>query len=546
MKFHGGESTGKNDLFRGVTLLLKDRYLDMILIALILIFSFYVRFISLSDPGITWDEGYYVHAGITYVDNIFRLDFTHPAWNENIEQPPVGKYLYGATIWLFNGGLYNYDAYIVSKATSAMMGAVTCVLVYMIGIEFFDRRIALVSAAILALMPDFVAHTQIAALDAPVALFFTLTIYLFMKALKNNNPGYYIASAVSLGLLIDTKFTGILAIPIMVILYILQRLRDPSVAKEAEAVANAGKKLLPLHKIDTYLPIIPIACFFAITAFTMYLVWPWVWNSPYNFGATLKHWTLAVPREYFFGHLQPTPIYYYPVYFLITTPALLFIPLALGVYAFIRSRDIFKYSILLWFLIPFIYDVSTFKQNGMRYLLMIYPAVAVLCAAGIWAVARWIGAHWKNKLAADVIFFGISALAVVYLLFSLASVYPYYLDYYNELVGGPAGAYENSSFEVGYWGEGIYDSVMYIEAHAKPGSTVLVTMPNQWVNVYGKNETYILPSGEVCANDTVDYIINNAYFERHGSLSFNRSDYGLIYETKVQGVPLVKVYGKIT
>lgn len=520
------------------------RLIDILLVLLILIFSFSVRYVNIAAPGITWDEPFYVHAGITDISNILHVNFTSSAWSENSEQPPVSKYLYGTVIWIFNGGRYDYNAFIVSKLLSAVMGAATCALVYLLCREFFDRRLAIASACILALIPDFLANTQMAALDAPIVLFFTLTIYLFMLAVKNDSLRFYLASAISLSLLVDTKFNGLLAIPIMAIFFIVNMYKNPSSGKNL-------RKLFPmklpnaLRKVDRYLPVAPTICFIMISIVVAVIIWPWIWLDPLNLGRTLKHWIDVTPYEYFLGTYQKAPLYYYPVYFIVTTPVLLLIPLVVGIYTAIRSKSINKYAIVLWFFIPFLYDFSNFVQDCMRYLLMIYPAVAILCAIGLDEISRSSLIH--NVKIKNILFISLTICTVAYLIFSLLSISPYYLDYYNSLAGGTSNANDHRLFEVGWWGEGIYDSVMHVENTASPNSTVYVAEPNHMIGIYAKNDTYILQeSDEESVPDNVDYIITNLYSDKYLKVHFNASRYQVVYETKAQGAALATVYKKVT
>jgi hypothetical protein len=101
----------------------------------------------------------------------------------------------------------------------------------------------------------------------------------------------------------------------------------------------------------------------------------------------------------------------------------------------------------------------------MRYLIMIYPAIALICACGLWAAAGWIGDRVKS-VGRDRAFAVGSTLTVVYLVVSLILVHPYYLDYYNALAGGPKGAYDHKSYEFGWWGEGVKAAMDYVERTA--------------------------------------------------------------------------------
>jgi len=521
--------------------------MDLLILLFIFLVAFFIRYSTLMDGGITWDERFYVHAGISYIDNLLHLNFGHEAWLDNNEQPPVSKYLYGFVIGLFNGGHYDYGAFFVSRVASALMGATICLLVYIFCREFFNTGIAIAASLILSLIPDFVAHTQIAALDSPVAFFFTITVILFMIALKRESRLYFLASGAAFGLLIGTKFNGVLALPVLIAIFFVYQRSNPAIGnKLREMFRDRRTRSGILGRVDSAVPIIPFAILVFLAGAIFYVSWPWIWNDPLNFARTLKHWTV-VPEEYLLGSLQAHPLYYYPVYFLVTTPALLFIPLAAGVYSALRSKDPFKLAILIWFIVPFAYNLSTFIQDGMRYLLMIYPPMAILIADGVSVLASRAGAVIKTAHARTYAMAIIVVVLTIYLAATLLSFCPYYLDYYNELSGGSQAIYEDKLYEFGWWGEGIYDSVAYLEYNAEPGSTVLVAaQPNSIIWLYQKNLTYICPENfSVTVNDSVDYFIINPFIELYGDVSYNESQYELFYETGLHGAPLVKVFKNV-
>jgi hypothetical protein len=480
------------------------------------------------DQGITWDEPTYVNTGIVYIQDVIHLDFSHDSWNMNLEHPTFGKFLYGAAVVLLHHGLYDYQSMFIGKALSALMGALTCAMVYLIGREFFTRRVGAAAAIVLALIPVFVANNQQAALDTPLALFFTVTMFLFMLAVKSGDWRIYAISAVSLGVLVDTKFNGLLIVPVMALFYLINRFMRRS----------SGMKQ------DTLLTLAGAIGFTAIAGLTLYALWPWIWNSPENLVSSLDHWGYA-PQEYFLGTLQAATPIYYPVYFMVTTPALLLIPFFIGIYSLARSKDPYKYALLLWCFIPFCYGLSHMVQDGMRYLLMIYPAVALICAAGLLEAAGWASKLNIGNGLKKAAFPALVALTALYLIVSLATIYPYYLDYYNVLSGGSANVDQNRQFEFGWWGEGLSDSILYIETHAAHRSMVyLAVEPPTSVHFYSKNCTYESADNVYFGGET-DYVLVNAYEERYDTVVFNRPEYQLVYETTVQGMPLVKVYKNI-
>jgi 4-amino-4-deoxy-L-arabinose transferase-like glycosyltransferase len=266
---------------------------DLFIILLIVLFAFGVRYVSLMDQGITWDEPVYLNSGIVYVYNVIHLDFSHSSWNTSMEHPTFGKLLYGMAVVLLHHGLYDYQSMFISKILSAVMGALTCALAYLIGREFIGRHVGAAAAIILALIPVFVAHNQQAALDTPLALIFTVTMFLFMLAVKRGDWRIYAISAVSLGILVDTKFTGLLIVPVMALFYLIHRFMQRS----------SGTKQ------DILLVLAGAIGFTAVAGLTLYALWPWVWNSPSNLVMSVEHSNFA-PQEYFLGTLQrATPIY---------------------------------------------------------------------------------------------------------------------------------------------------------------------------------------------------------------------------------------------
>ena len=554
------------------------RKIEICLIILLIIAALAVRCYGLMDNGLTWDEPITVNAGLSTIVAGTQFSFNSGAWAMNSEHPPIGKYLYGIVIWLFNGSELNYTGFLLAKLVSVLMGVATCLLVYFIGQKFFNKAIGFTAAFILAFIPVFVAHTQIAALDSPIAFFFTLTMCLFMLATKKNSTFYYGVTAFSLGLLIGVKLNGLLILPVLAVFYLLYRHEYlvKNKAKSANVQKIKGKKSdrkeenSLLQTIKAYVPPLGFATFCIITILTLFLSWPWLWfGTVSRLNITLSHWSY-MPQEYFLGQLGQTPVYYYIVYFMVTTPLLLFIPLALGVYRASRSKDVYKYAILLWLIIPFAYSFSTIKQGGMRYLLMIYPAMAILCGYGLYEIAEWIGKLNVVPMIKKAALPALCAITVVYLIICLASVQPYYLDYYNSLAGGYQNIHDSRSYNFGWWGEGIYDAEKYVSNVGGSNTTTFVfTMPDDATHlVYDLGPRFIQSnitnSQALCyiqnmvqlndLNSTgiywnsddhawkPDYVITNFYAEEYDNLTVNPARFKEVYASNVQGAPLVRVY----
>jgi len=107
------------------------------------------------------------------------------------------------------------------------------------------------------------------------------------------------------------------------------------------------------------------------------------------------------------------------------------------------------------FVFAFLINLGTKKAD--RYLLPIFPALDLLAGLGLSAVGAWVGK--RGGLAVCIV--GIAGQ----LAFALPT-YPYYLSYYNPVMGGPRKAPE--VMLIG-WGEGLDQAAAYLNSkpHAK-------------------------------------------------------------------------------
>jgi 4-amino-4-deoxy-L-arabinose transferase and related glycosyltransferases of PMT family len=539
---------------------------DIILIILIALLAFSIRYASLSDVGATTDEPVYIIAGLNYIDNIQHFDISSPTWAVNVEHPPVSKYIYGTAIWLSQGFKDpNYGMFLAAKTASAVMGVLSCIVVYLIGRDFFNRQTGVAAGIVMALAPEFIAYTQVATIESPLVLLVSLTMYAFMLSLKKESRNYFLAAAILFGLVLGTKYNGVLILPViglMFLIYSLAKLRDRSGKLDAATI---------IGNLRTIVPVVPMIVFASLVVLVFFAIWPWLWSDPVGqMRPSLDPWASQV-QEYFLGVKQVPPLFYYPIYFLVTIPALLLIPLAVGIVSAARSKDAFKIGILLLFIIPFAYNLSSFIREGIRYIIIIYPAVALLCGYGLYRIGELVY-RWKGKanVTETQVFWGLTGITGVYLLITAASVSPYYLDYYNVLSGGPQNVQEHKLFKFSWWGEGIKESMDWVNDNAKPGSTIMMmTYPEDKANTMYFNDgmSYIYPlfsstgsvnkeynftrepsinfNGET-RQVSPDYVIINQAMTDLLNITFSDSSYRVIYTSKVGGAPLVTVYKNMT
>jgi hypothetical protein len=182
--------------------------------------------------------------------------------------------------------------------------------------------------------------------------------------------------------------------------------------------------------------------------------------------------------------------------------------------------------------------LSPVRQDGVRYILPSLVALAVASAAGVdWLVESLGRTNFGRRGRREpMMFAAASAVLIIYMGVTCWRIHPYYLDYYGEQVGGPAGVARDRSFEVAWWGEGIGEAVEYINRSAAPGARVHrgCVRPSHLTWLRGD-----LFSAEVHRPADADWILVYEASWRRCPLP---PDARLAFEVTAQGAPLARVY----
>ncbi len=411
------------------------------------------RAIGLDAQGRTWDERDYFLASIHYVRNLLLGDGNPLAFRYNLEHPPIAKWIYA----IFTGLLaHGDDDHTPGKLAASLMGGATCMLIYLIVKELYDRRTGLLAGLLCAFIPPFVAHGKVLGLEAPMTLFYVAALYGVVRWFNDTTRIEPIVWAgVCTTFAIFSRMTAVWLIPTLLVPYTLAIVAGPDRGRRARAI-------LPY-----------LGGLFAAVAVT-YLLWPWIWHHPYDaLMRTWGHWNGYKTREWYLGKFREPPFSYYQVAFLLSSPVGYLIP-TLGWVAstFVRRKpaDLILAGFLLF---PFLQSIPEFRQDAVRYVIQAFPALAATSAVGffwLWSIAEARLPALRKPRAPLV---GASVL-VAYAALVCAWIHPYYLDYFNEILGGPAGVERGRVCELSWWGEGVTNLVGWVNAHAPPGSRVAV------------------------------------------------------------------------
>ena len=218
----------------------------------------------------------------------------------------------------------------------------------------------------------------------------------------------------------------------------------------------------------------------AIPVFIM--VWPWLYVDTlervrtYIGFMTVNHYEFG---QYYLGRFfLPPPWYFSFVMVWAVLPLGLTVLYFLGI---VRSKmgkgDAgLGWLLLLSALMP-ILVISTGKSvvfDNERLIMVTFPFLAGLVGAGFgWMISGWkkLAAKMGKPLVAQVGIVALAALAFLPQLVTMVQLYPHYLSYYGESVGGVAGA-ARLGLETTYWCETFSLALPIINQQARPNDRV--------------------------------------------------------------------------
>jgi hypothetical protein len=310
--------------------------------------------------------------------------------------------------------------------------------------RMFPFALAALAALLWATDPFLIGYSRLLHTDALAASFAALCL-LAAAAYWNHtrHPGLLVLSAVCGALGVLSKSPALAVLPVV-----------------ALAALWPIASRLPRHASR----ITPLLAWGLVFALTLALVWPAVWAAPLRVYELLR---LGVEAEgarphmtgnFFMGQAVEVPDWrYYPVALALrTTPitlaGVLLLPL---VWRQAREMPAERRSLLLLaaFVVLVVLAFSLFPKKFNRYLVLAFPALDVLAAAGIvWTIAALARGRVYLQRALLV------ALALLAWL-NAAAWHPYSIAAFNRALGGAeAGA---RTFSVG-WGEGFGQAAAWL------------------------------------------------------------------------------------
>jgi len=388
--------------------------------------------------------------------------------------------------------------------------------------ELYGNKAGIIALFLYSFSPTFLAHGRLVTTDIGAAAAFFIATYYIIKWLQDSTKKNLIIAGIVFGLALLTKFSLVLLIPYFIVITLLWMIinKDWKPMFGLILIGIIAMALVyPLYLFHTWnYPMekqIADANHNLATYGNRLLADPVLWMNTQTilrpYGQFFTGLLMVIQRAsggntaYFMGEISNVawPLYF-PIVFLIKVPLTLLILMALALLSFsltkvrtpktktgvlsllrIKSGFFKKYFVeisLFIFLGIYWYTSITSNLNiGVRHVLPIFPIIYILIAGQI---SKWIRMPQgpileKIKLTPKKLFVSVKMttkayfklclkyLILIILLLWYASgvirIYPHFISYFNESVGGPSQGYKYVTDSNLDWGQDLKRLAQYVE-----------------------------------------------------------------------------------
>lgn len=509
---------------------------------LVFIILFFLGVGVVDDFGITWDEPVHFASGDLYLNRV--LDNGGFSFSDSDFRGAMQFYGPVFDIWgAINNRIFSEKLGILAPDNARhihiiICGVLTVIFTYLLAQKAGSTRVAVFAALFLLAFPRFLGHSFNNPKDIPLSAVFVISIYFYYLRLTTGKRKFSLILAILGGIGFATRFQYVI-FPVLIFAYTIIY-----ICLKYDNKQEIVKKLISLWDLlAAILMSIPIGIGF----------WPYFWSDTllklkrmvefYLYHRSqARLLILYFGKDYIPGYNMPW--HYAPVMLAITTPLITMGFFLLGMLRIIvlwlrpsngknRNRRLFVILPILWILIgiiPFILPGQR-VYGGIRHFLFITPAFCLIAALGLDGLIRRI----EKRIRAW--YYPIIFLIFSILFFRVYSYHPYYTTYYNQLVGGPKGAFRRFGLE--NWGNSYKTACGYINENAEPGSTVLALLIPDIPRFYLRPDIKVLGPEDVYFPSTnYDYSI---YIVRDMDLLKN-DDKEPVFEILVKDQPICKVH----
>ena len=465
----------------------KTKYYTPLIVFFLLFIFFIQAATSVLKRSNTWDESGHLLSGYAYLKNgIDYLEPSHPVLGRVVPAFPLLFYglrfepdkvkaqgaansnFYPYSLeFLFENNVDGKELLFYSRLTMIVLGIILGIHVFAWASLLYGNKGGLLALFFYVLCPNMLAHSGLVTTDFPLTVFFFISLFYLYLLTDKITILRVVLAGISLGLAFTAKYSALLlSLPYMAAFMYIFLKKDIDISEG-----------LSVYKKSILIPAV-----FVLILLTAYLT---IWSvygfdyradildakSEQEIEKTVFKWEEnkaksavlnkaldsiryfhILPESYIYGLYRFLSRadeghaaflmgeysghgwwYYFLMAFLIKTP----IPvlyLFLGSILFLsRYQNRAKTFIFIALPVMLMFFVST-RQHiniGLRHILPVYPLIFVL-------IGGLININISRKRLAGIIL----TLAMTWSVWTSINIYPYYLAYFNEFIGGPQNGYK--------------------------------------------------------------------------------------------------------
>ena len=435
------------------------------------------------------------------------------------------------------------NLYVLPRLLQAVITSACIVGIYILAKRLLGRPTALAAISLLILEPFFLAYQRLITTDALSADFSILAVLLLLLYLREDGKRQsLLASGVFMGLATASKMPALFILPAIVVWIVLIEL---------------GVWRASFPRRGWMRQIFDLTIWGVSASAAIFLIWPAFWVAPLETWEKLYTGLLEEADRgalFFLGQFTDSPgLLFYPLVLAYRLSPLLqvgFLPFlaALLVPRLRRHLDQMPELVAIA-LIPLsvLFILSGIDSKIDRYTIMVLPELALLAGAGLHQIGTWVKPwgrilNWSKKEGIKTAI----ALAAIQL-FLLVPHYPYYITYYNPLLGGSQVA--RHLFMLGQ-GDGLDQAARWLNQLPNAKQVIVASWYSPVFSAYFQGQTSSLPKFRkdkdflkwTKANSVVLYFNQlQRQLPEPKILDYFRAQQPL-YTVQVDGIDYVKVY----
>jgi hypothetical protein len=525
------------------------------------ILFFLIKFFTLSDYGINWDETArnnkgqaYVHYFLTGSKNYNNLNiprrsiyqddkYPFDVINKWVGHPPLGDILSSFSNYIF---YQNLGIMSDTESYHLFYIAVCSILVgflFYFTVTEYGVFVGVVATLSLVLYPLFFGESSFNFKDPVQASFYAIAVMLFYKAFSRNNWKMIIISSVVAGFALGIKFNILFAVFSFVPWLIMLHWRKIKKLRWSFSLKMSVSMLL-----------IPIIAFGIVI-----ISWPYLWQNPLKNLLNVFYYYKINGTFYYqpITYLTVGDISTFPIqWILYTTPIVILIFSFFGIiYSVLfgyKEKNKLSLLVLFWFLVPILRVTAphTGIANGIREIIEYIPAMAILAGLGAKQLSEWISIVFGKRYLCNLLIKFLIILSFIPIMLKLISIHPNENVYFNLLIDGLKGAKQH---QLPGWGNSFGNSyrqaATWMNTHAEKNAKAYLAigyqaiLPSVWLRKdiqysYKLRQDYLKQKGEYIIEMTGEEPAWTPYCV----WIYVRNFLNPVYEVKVDSVPILTIW----